>query len=111
MNQDDFTILLSEGTDILTCDLNVYLGLHHLWRMVERYKMTTPVAFRVIDNQARCVRSFRGILTTEGNWQLEEMDLPESAVQASALEFPLNINSQDASGNLLKMRVQQASSG
>jgi hypothetical protein len=100
MNQDDFTILLSEGTDILTCDLNVYLGLHHLWRMVERYKMTTPVAFRVIDNQARCVRSFRGILTTEGNWQLEEMDLPESAVQASALEFPLNINSQDASGHL-----------
>ena len=47
----------------------------------------------------------------EGNWQLEEMDLPELAVQASALEFPLNINSQDANGNLLKMRVQQASSG
>lgn len=106
MSQDDFTILLPEGTDILRCDLNVYVGLHHLWRMVERYKMTSPVTFRVVDKQARCVRSFRGTHTLEGNWQLEETAVAESSPEVTAVEFPLNVNSEDAKGNLLKMRVQ-----
>jgi hypothetical protein len=107
MSQDDFTILLPEGADILRGDLNVYVGLHHLWRMVERYKMTSPVTFRVVDKRARCVRSFRGTHTLEGNWQLEETAAAQPSPEEVALELPLNLNSEDAKGNVLKMRVQE----
>ncbi len=46
---DDFTILLPELTDMVTCELETYDGLDRLWRMVERYKMTAPIAIRVVD--------------------------------------------------------------
>jgi hypothetical protein len=42
---DDFTIVLSELTAMAACELKVYDGLDQLWRMVERYKMTAPIAF------------------------------------------------------------------
>jgi hypothetical protein len=54
---DDFTIVLPELTDIATCEFETYDGLDRLWRMVERYKITAPVAIRVVDNKARCVRA------------------------------------------------------
>jgi hypothetical protein len=107
MSQDDFTILLPEGADILRGDLNVYVGLHHLWRMVERYKMTSPLTFRVVEKRARYVRSFRGTHTLEGNWQLEETAAAQPSPEEVALELPLNLNSEDAKGNVLKMRVQE----
>lgn len=108
MRRDDFTILLPEGIDILRCDLDSFVGLHHLWGMVERYKMATPVTFRVVDKQARCVRSFRGTFAVDGNWHLQEIDVTQSAGEVH--EFPLNINSEDAKGNVLKMRIQQPAS-
>jgi hypothetical protein len=55
---DDFTIVLPELTDMAACELKVYGGLDRLWRMVERYKMAAPIAIRVADNKARCVRAF-----------------------------------------------------
>jgi hypothetical protein len=57
---DDFTIVLPELTDMAACELQVYDGLDRLWRMVQRYKMTAPVAIRVVDNRARCLRAIRG---------------------------------------------------
>ena len=56
---DDFTIVVPELTDMATCELKMYHGLDRLWRMVDRYKMTAPIAIRVLDNKARCVRAIR----------------------------------------------------
>ena len=58
---DDFTIVLPELTDMAACELKVYDGLDRLWRMVESYKMTAPIAIRVVDNKARCVRHFAAL--------------------------------------------------
>jgi hypothetical protein len=49
---DDFTIVLTELTDMAACELKVYDGLDRLWRMVERYKMTAPIAIRVVGDKA-----------------------------------------------------------
>jgi hypothetical protein len=57
---DAFTIVLPELTDMAAYELKVYDGLDRLWRMVERYKMTAPIAIRVVDNKARSVRALRG---------------------------------------------------
>jgi hypothetical protein len=57
---DDFTIVLPELTAMAACELKVYDGLERLCRMVERYKMTAPIAIRVIGNKARSVRALRG---------------------------------------------------
>ena len=57
---DDFTIVLPELTEMAAGKLKVYYGIDRLWRMVERYKMTAPIAIRVIDNKARSVRALRG---------------------------------------------------
>jgi hypothetical protein len=54
---DDFTIVLPELTDMAACELKVYDGLDRLWRMVERYKMTAPIAIRVVDNNGTVARS------------------------------------------------------
>src|SRR5882672_8088776 len=40
-----------------TCGLEMHDGLDRLWRMIERYKMLAPIAIRVVDNQARCIRA------------------------------------------------------
>jgi hypothetical protein len=103
---DDFTIILPEVTDIAACELKVYDGFDRLWRMVERYKMTAPIAIRVVDNKARCVRAIRGTRNQAAGWQLEEETNAVTPPLGGEVEFPLTINSQDAKGNILKMRVQ-----
>lgn len=104
---DDFTITLSEGTDMVSGELTVYGRLDQLWRMVEHYKMTAPLAIRVIDNQARCVRTIRGDRHPAAGWQLADDMKPATG---DKVEFPLTINAQDAKGNILKMKVRLAGS-
>ena len=104
---DDFTIILPEFSDVLTGELKIYHGLDQLWRMVEHYKMTAPLAIRVIDNKARCVRTIRGNHQPTTGWQLEESS-PLKPPFGDEVEFPLTINTQDTKGNILKMRLQLA---
>jgi len=103
---DDFTIVLPESADLATFGLATYDGLDRLWRMVERYKLTAPVAIRVIDNKARCLRAFRGDRHPTTGWQLENEMPPLKPILGHEVEFPLTVNAQDAKGNILKMRVQ-----
>ena len=103
---DDFTIVLPELTDMAACELKVYDGLDRLWRMVERYKMTAPIAIRVVDNKARCVRAIRGTRYQAAGWQLEDETNAVEASLGGEVEYPLTINLQDAKGNVLKMRLQ-----
>ena len=103
---DDFTIILPELTDMAACELKVYEGFDRLWRMVERYEMTAPIAIRVVDNKARCVRAIRGTRDQAAGWQLEDDTTAVAPSIGGEVEFPLTINSQDAKGNILKMRVQ-----
>jgi len=105
---DDFTIVLPELTDMVTCELETYDGLDRLWRMVERRKMTAPIAIRVVDNKARCVRAFRGDRHPTTGWQLEEESPSVKAPFGDEVEFPLTINTQDTKGNILKMRLELA---
>ena len=74
--------------------------------MVERYKMTAPIAIRVVDNKARCVRAIRGTRNPAAGWQLEDQTSAVALPRGGEVEFPLTINSQDAKGNILKMRLQ-----
>jgi len=108
---DDFTIVLPELTDIATCGLEMYDGLDRLWQMIERYKMIAPIAIRVVDNKARCIRPIRGTRHQCTGWQLEDETLAATPLPESELEFPLNINSQDAMGNIFKMRLHFAIDG
>jgi len=103
---DDFAIVLTELSDMAACELKVYDRLDRLWRMVERYKMTAPIAIRVVDNKARCVRAIRGTRNQAAGWQLEDDTTAGAPPLGGEVEFPLTINSQDAKGNILKMRVQ-----
>ena len=103
---DDFTIVLPELTDMAACELKVYDGLDRLWRMVERYNMTTPIAIRVVDNKARCVRAIRGTRYQAAGWQLQDETTAGASPLGGEVEYPLNINLQDAKGNILKMRIQ-----
>jgi hypothetical protein len=103
---DDFTIVLPELTDMAACELKVYDGLDRLWRMVERYKMTAPIAIRVVDNKARCVRAIRGTRYQAAGWQLQDETTAGASPLGGEVEFPLTINLQDAKGNILKMRIQ-----
>ena len=103
---DDFTIVLPEWTDWAECELKVYGGLDRLWRMVERYKMTAPIAIGVLDNKARCVRAIRGTRSQAAGWQLEDEPTAVTPPIESEVEPPLTLNVQDAKGNVLKMRLQ-----
>jgi hypothetical protein len=103
---DDFTIVLPELTEMATGELKVYYGLDRLWRMVERNKMTAPIAIRVVDNKARCVRTIRGNRYQAAGWQLEDETTAPAPPLGGEVEFPLTINVQDAKGNILKMRLQ-----
>ena len=105
---DDFTIVLPELTDMVTCELKIYDGLAQLWRMVEHYKMTAPLVIRVIDNKARCVRTIRAHHHPTSGWQLADDTL--KAAPGDEVEFPLTINTQDAKGNTLKMKLRLAGS-
>jgi hypothetical protein len=103
---DDFMIVLPELTDMAACELKVYDGLDRLWRMVERYRMTAPIAIRVLDNKARCVRTIRGTCYQAAGWLLEDDTTAVAPPLGGEVEFPLTINAQDAKGNILKMRLQ-----
>ena len=103
---DDFTMILPALPDITCCDLKVYDGLDRLWRMVERYKMTTPITITVVDNAARHVRAIRGDRIQGGAWRLQDTPMAGTPPFAGEFEFPLTINVQDAKGNILKMRLQ-----
>ncbi len=97
---DDFTIVLSEWTDIAECELKVYAGLDRLWSMLERYKMTAPITIRVLDNQARCIRAIRGNRSQAAGWQLKDEATAVTPPIASEVEPPLILNVQDAKGNV-----------
>jgi hypothetical protein len=103
---DDFTIILPEWYDMAACELRVYEGLDQLWQMVERYKMTAPVTIRVVDSQAKCVRAIRCTRHPTAGWQLEDETAVVGSPLVRTLDFPLTINSQDAKGNILKIRVR-----
>jgi hypothetical protein len=103
---DDFTMILPALTDMTSCDLKVYDGLDRLWRMVERYKMTTPLTITVVDHGARQVRAIRGDRMQAGAWQLQDTPTAATPPSQGEFEFPLTINVQDAKGNILKMRLQ-----
>jgi hypothetical protein len=102
----DFTIVLSEWTDTAECELKGYEGLDRLWQMLERYKMTAPLAIRVVDNKARCVRAIRGSRSEAAGWQLEDEPTALTPPIGSEVEPPLTLNVRDAKGNALKMRLQ-----
>ena len=108
---DDFTIVLPELTDMATCGLEMHDGLDRLWRTIERYKMLAPSAIRVVDNQARCIRPIRGTRHQTTGWQLADETPAGTPLPEGELEFPLNINLQDAMGNILKMRLHFAIDG
>ena len=99
-------IVLPEWTDMAECDLKVYQGLDRLWRMLERYKMTAPIAIRVVDNQARCMRAIRGNRSQAAGWQLEDQATAVTPPIESEVELPLTLHVQDAKGSVLKMRLQ-----
>ena len=102
---DDFTIVLPELTEMAAGELKAYYGLDRLWRMVERYKMTAPIAIRVVDNKARCVRTIRGNRYQAAGWQLEDETTAAAPPLGGEVEFTLTMNVQDAKGNILKMRL------
>jgi hypothetical protein len=102
---DDFMIVLPELIDMAACELNVYEGLDRLWRMVETYKMTAPIAIRVVDNKAKCVQAIRGTRYQAAGWRLGDETTAVAPSLGAEVEFPLTINTQDAKGNILKMRL------
>jgi hypothetical protein len=103
---DDFTILLAESTDLDACDLKVYSGLDRLWRMVDRYEMTSPISISVVDSKAGHVRAICGNHHHATGWNLKDETATAAPALAGNLEFPLTIRVQDAKGNILKMRLQ-----
>lgn len=103
---DDFTIPLHHSTDMRACDLEVYRGLEQLWRMVERYAMTSPISISVVDSKAGDVRSIRGNHHQSIGWKLSDQTPALAPALAGDVEFPLTIRVQDARGNILKMRLQ-----
>jgi hypothetical protein len=103
---DDFTIVLPELTELGACDLKVYKDLDRLWRMVERYKMTSPITISVVDNKAGCVRAICGAHHQAGSWQLKDDTSAVLQSRKCEVEFPLTIRVQDSKGNILKMRLQ-----
>ena len=93
-------ISVNSGRTIIRSSM--YDGLDRLWRMVERYKMTAPIAIRVVDNKARCVRAIRGTRYQAAGWQLEDETTAVAPSLGGEVEFPLTINSQDSKGNNLE---------
>ena|SRR5258706_1113036 len=101
---DDFTIVPPELTDMAACGLEMYDRLDRLWRMIEQYKMAAPIAIRVVDNTARCIRVIRGTRDQAVCWHLEDVTTAGAPLERE-VELPLTVNSQDANGNILKMRL------
>lgn len=107
---DDFTVILPPGFDAAACGWKEYEGLDRLWRMVERYQLTAPVAVEVVDRLGHSVREFHGTRGQGGGWQLEEAPVPTEAPPHGEPEFPLILKMRDAKGNILKMRLLPAES-
>ena len=103
---DDLTIIVPALPDITSCDLKVYDGLYRLWRMIERYKMATPITITVVDDAARHVRAIRGDRIQAGAWRLQDTATATTPPIEGEFKFPLTIHVQDAKGNILKMRLQ-----
>jgi hypothetical protein len=103
---DDFTIEAPELSDFGACNLKVYNDLDGLWRMVERYKMTTPIMISVVDNKAQYVRAICADRRQAIGWQLKDETSAVAQAPGGEVEFPLAIRVQDAKGNILKMRIQ-----
>ena len=103
---DDFTILLPHSTDMRAGDSEVYSGLEGLWRMIERYQMTSPISISVIDNKAGHVRAIGGNYDQATGWNLKDEKSTMTPALAGNLVFPLTIRVQDAEGNILKMKLQ-----
>ena len=104
---DDFTIVLDEPGNMDSCGIEVFEGLGQLWKLVQRYGMKTPLMIKVIDSQAACIRTFRAVGDQACKWHLTDETPSTSAdSEAKSITFPLTIESKDATGNMLKMRVQ-----
>src|ERR1051326_1384146 len=103
---DEFTIPLHEPTDMGACDLKVYSDFDRLWRMVDRYKMKTPISISVVDRNEICIRTIGGNHDRATGWHLN--DETSIAAQPGEPEFPLTLRVQDAAGNILKMKLQLA---
>ncbi|SRR5882724_2610488 len=95
---DDFTIVLPELTDMATCGLEMHDGLDRLRRMIERYKMIAPIAIatRVVDNQARCIRTIRRARHQASCGHLEDETTAAGSPLGGEVEFPLTLNSKMA---------------
>ncbi len=106
MMMDDFTIALPQRIDVVACELEMYSGLDHLWRMVERYKMTAPIAIRVLDGCAGCVRTILADRNQTTSWQLKDETTAAERSPGGKIEFPVTLEVKDAKGNILKMRLQ-----
>jgi hypothetical protein len=106
---DDFTIVLDEPGNMESCGIEVFEGFTQLWKLVQRYGMKTPLAITVVDSQSICIRTLRAVHDGSGRWQLTDETSPTSeAHEGKSITFPLTINSKDARGNVLKVRVQLA---
>jgi len=73
--------------------------------MIERYKMLAPIAIRVVDNHARYIRAIRRSRHQATCWHLEDETTAAGSPLGAEVEFPLTLNSQDAKGNILRMRL------
>jgi hypothetical protein len=102
---DDFTIPWHESADMGACDLKVYSDLDRLWRMVDRYKMKSPISICVVDRNDACIREIGGIHDPATGWHLN--DETSVVVPVDGPELPLTLRVRDARGNILKMRVQR----
>jgi hypothetical protein len=102
---DDFTISWHESTDMGACDLKVYSDLDRLWRMVDKYKMKTPISISVVDSNEVRLREIRGNHDPATGWHLNNE--ASFVVPVDASEFPLTLRVGDARGNILKMRRER----
>src|ERR1051326_5686262 len=102
---DDFTISWHESTDMGACDLKVYSDLDRLWRMVDKYKMKTPISISVVDRNEICIRIIGGTHDPATGWYLK--DETSVVVPVDRPEFPFTLRVRDAAGNILKMRLQR----
>lgn len=103
---DDFTIIVPERIDIAHCEVEVYERLDRLWKMVERYKMTAPLAITIFDSEARCLRVLRGVRNRIGGWHLEDQASEVTPHIEGEVQSALILNAKDAKGNVLKMRLE-----
>jgi hypothetical protein len=109
MMMDDFTIALPQWINLVACELEMYRGLDHLWRMVDRYKMTAPIAIRVLHGRAGCVRTILADRNQTTSWQLKDETTAAERSSGGKIELPVTLELKDAKGNILKIRLELGS--